>query len=303
MVRGSPDPTAQNSQRLHPGYSSKWAPLLIATMLGFSAFLIAIPSHAQLDTELDISNVAPVVEDVTLPSSTISPSAGSTTSVTSTILVTDTNGCSDIDTVQVTVWKPDETVHIAESAATYEGCTLGVTATYTYQFDMNFHDAPALETDQYKIKVVATDQQGATGDNLLDLALFNFEELVALNVSSGALDYGGPLNPGDESSIVALPVQNHGNVQIDTELSGTDMTHATEDASIAVAASAYSPNDDMTASSPLATTPATFGLGLAAGADASSPVYWRMTVPSGEDQWVPSGHYTGSLTVSAVKAT
>lgn len=271
--------------------------VLIATLLLFAT----LPASA-VDTELELTNVAPVVADVTLPSS-IDPTAGSTTAVSSTILVEDLNGCSDIDNVKVTVLKPDDTVHIAEAPATYASCAAGTTATYTYGFDMNHHDAPALDTSRYKVKVVATDSQAATGSNLLDLALFNYQELVALNVTGGALDFGGPLNPGDESSIVGLPVENHGNVQIDTELSGSDLAHATEEASIPVSAAAYSEATDMTGSSNLSATPTALALGIAPGASASDSVHWRLTVPTAEDQWVPSGQYTGSLTVSAVKST
>lgn len=275
---------------------------LLATVAVVGLFLFATLPASAVDTELQLINVAPIVVDVTLPS-TISPLAGTTQSVSSTILVEDLNGCSDIDTVMVTVEDPDGGAHIAATAATFQSCTLGTTATYTYAFDMNYHDAPALGSNHYKVKVVATDSKGATGNNLLDLALFNFEELVALNVSSGALDFGGPLNPGDQSSIVSLPLTNHGNVAINTELSGTDLAHETEEVSIPASAAAYSDASNMDGSSALTTSPAALALGITPGASSSEPVYWQLSVPSGEDQWVPSGQYTGSLTVSAVKAT
>lgn len=278
------------------------APVLVSATLVFTAIFAATPTAA-VDTELNVTNAAPIVESVTLSTSSITPSAGSTTSVSPTLVVSDVNGCSDIDNVKVTVLKPDDTVHVAEAAATYQSCSAGTAATYTYSFNMNFYDAPALDTTYYKIKVTATDSQGATGDNLLDLTLFNYLELVALNVAEGTLDYGSGLNPGDTSSINSLTIQNHGNVAIDTDLSGTDMSHATESASIPVASSAYSTNSDMSASSTLSGTATTLDLNVAAGSSSSSPVYWRLTVPSGEDQWVPSGDYSGTLTVSALKSS
>jgi hypothetical protein len=39
---------------------------------------------------------------------------------------------------------------------------------------------------------------------------------------------------------------------------------------------------------------------LAAGASSSANLYWQLTVPDGSSQWIPSGTYTGTLTVGAV---
>jgi hypothetical protein len=279
---------------------------LVATMSALVALAFigaALPVQASIDTELNIVNLPPIVEEVNLASLEILPSAGSTTSVSPTIVVTDANGCSDIVSVKVTILKPDESEHIAEADATYQSCSLGTIATYTYSFDMAYHDAPALGGNTYKIKVVATDSKGATGSNLLSLLGFNYLELVAVNIPAGALDFGGPINPGNSTSIEALSVTNHGNVALDMQVSGTDMEHDTEAVSIPASATKYSPNSDMESSSSLSTSTSLLGLGLSAGASSSSTLYWRLDVPSGDEQWVPSGDYTGTLTLSAVKSS
>lgn len=251
-------------------------------------------------TDVSISNTAPVVLSVSLPSS-VSPTAGSTTSVSTSIVIEDLNGCSDVQYVNLTVLKPDGTTHISSSEATYSSCSDGTNATYTKTFSMNYHDAAALLTNYYKVKILATDAAGATGDNTLDLALFNYAELVALNLNLSTVSLGTSIVPNTTTTTKELGVSNYGNVQIDVQLSGTDLAHATESASIAVGNLKYSTASDMSGSAALsgsATTLSAFD--LAKGSGSSKTLYWQLSVPSGDNQWIPSGSYSGTLTVGAV---
>ncbi|HEV8358979.1 MAG TPA: hypothetical protein VGR28_00845 [Candidatus Thermoplasmatota archaeon] len=261
----------------------------------------ALPTASGTDSLVNVGNVAPLVVSVTLPGSSVSPTAGSTTAVATTIVVSDANGYNDISSVAVLVLKPDgSTTHVASAAATFDTGS-ALTATYTYSFNMNFYDDPALTTSTYKVKVTVTDSQGASGTNLASLAVFNYAELAALTLGAASLDMGSSLDPGDTSSAVSLGVTNAGNVQIDAQVSGTDLAHDTESASIDVGNMAYSTASDMSGSAALgsgATTLSSFN--LAKGASSSKDLYWQLTVPDGADQWVPSGDYTGTLTVAAV---
>lgn len=279
---------------------ARWILLLTASFV-----LAASATHTTMaaDTTVTVANSAPTVTSVSLPGSAISPTSGSTTTVASTIVVEDLNGCSDLFGVTLQVLKPDgSTSHFAASAATYSSCSAGVAATYTHSFTMAFHDDPALSTSTYKVKVVATDSQGATGDNAASLAVFNFNELAALNLNLSTFDLGSSLSPGSTSSTLQLGVQNHGNVQIDLQLSGTALSHATEAATIPVSNLSYSTSSTMSGSSPLSTSAASLStFDLAKGASSSQSLYWQLTVPSGSTQWVPSGTYTGTVTLSAMK--
>lgn len=261
----------------------------------------AAPGAIAATVEVTVVNAAPAVLSVSLPDSVV-PTAGSTKSVSTTIVVEDLNGCSDLSSVDVTVQEPGGSVHIAAAAATFDSCSAGTSATYSYTFDMQYYDAPALSTSHYKVKVVATDSQGATGDNIGDLALFNYDELAALTLNQSTLDFGASLDPDTTSGTVDLGVENYGNVQIDIQLNGSDLDHATESASIAVGNVAYSHASDMSDPGTLTTsavTNSTFDLGFGSGTTKS--LYWQLTVPSGSDQWIPSGTYSGTVTVSAVK--
>lgn len=258
------------------------------------------PTWAQ-GGELNITNLAPTVVSVTLPSS-LTPTAGTTTSASTTVVVSDLNGYNDISSVTVEVLKSDgSTTHIASAAATFVSSVNLTDATYSYAFSMQFYDDAALTTSTYKVKVVVTDAGGLTGNNLASLAVFNYNQLVALNLAAGTLDFGTNLEPASTSATQSASVQNYGNVQIDVQLNGTTLTHESVAASVAVGYLNYSLNSDMSSKSSLTSSPATVSsFDLVKGASSSRLTYYALTVPSGSDQWVPSGNYTGTLTVGAV---
>lgn len=276
----------------------------IAALVVAATFVTGVavtPAVLAAESTTDVANLAPVILDVSLPTASFSPTSGSTTPITTTVSVSDDNGCADISWVNVTVLDPSDATHIAWSEATMGSCTL-TSGTWTHTFDMQYHDDPALSTDHYKVKVRATDSEGASDETLLgNLTGFNYEELAALNLQSSTLDFG-VLDPDTTSSAKSVSVENFGNVQIDAQLNGTNLTHGTESASIHVNGLDYSLDSDMSNSNSLtldAVTNSTFD--LAPGSGSTKSLYWQLTVPSGADQWIPSGTYTGDLTVTAVK--
>lgn len=276
----------------------------ISALVVAAAFVVGVaatPAVLAADSTTDVANLAPVILDVTLPSDVFSPTSGSTTSITTTISVSDENGCADLEWVNVTVLDPSDATHIGWAQATKDSCTL-TSGTWTHTFDMQYHDDPALSTDHYKVKVRATDSEGASDETLVgNLTLFNYEELAALNLQSSTLDFG-VLDPNTTSATKSLSVENFGNVQIDAQLNGTNLTHGTESASIHVNELAYSLNSDMSNSDSLTLDPVTnTTFDLAHGSGSTKSLYWQLTVPSGADQWIPSGTYTGDLTITAVK--
>lgn len=290
--------------RRHPGAALAAGAVLALAKLALPGAVILVaflpPSWAQTE-ELNVTNVAPVVVSVSLPGSA-TPTAGTTTSVSTTIVVQDINGYNDISSVTLEVLKPDgSTTHIASSAATFSSSLNTTDAQYTKSFSMNFYDDSALTTSTYKVKIVVTDAGGLTGNNLLNLAVFNYNQLVALNLAAGTLDFGTNIEPASTSATQSASVQNYGNVQIDVQLNGTTLTHESVAASIAVGYLNYSLNSDMSSKSSLTSSPVTLSsFDLVKGASSSRLTYYALTVPSGSDQWVPSGNYTGTLTVGAV---
>ncbi|MEA3203717.1 MAG: hypothetical protein QOI63_1396 [Thermoplasmata archaeon] len=273
--------------------------LLLALLFG-SASVLAAPMGAAPDLSGGVVNVPPTLVSVTLGSSSLTPTAGTTTSLVTTIVVSDLNGFNDISSVLVTILKPDgTTVHVAAAAASFVSGS-GVQATYTKTSTMNYADAAALTTSTYKVKVTATDSQGAAVNNLLSLGTFNYAQLAALN-SPSSLDLGSSLSPGDTSAIGALAISNYGNIQIDTQVSGTAPAVTSPAATLPIGSVTYSLNSNMASSSALSTSAVTAGsFDLGAGVGNSKNLYWQMAVPTGASQYVPAGTYTSTVTVTAV---
>lgn len=257
--------------------------------------LLGVPASQSVDVGGGITNVAPTLSSVTIGAS-FDPTAGTTTSIPVTIIVSDANGCNDISSVTGTVYLNDgTTVHIASASATRTAC-VALLATYSYAPNMQFYDAAAT----YKVKVLATDAAGATVDNTVSLASFTYNTLTAVNLASATLAFGS-LAPGASGTGQTESVQNYGNVQIDAQISGTDLTLTSPSATIGVANVKWSLSSDMSSSTAMSTTAATISsFDLAKGASSSKSIYVQLVAPSGSAQYVPAGTYSGTVTVTAV---
>ena len=278
--------------------STSRAWVLCALLAGMAALA---PVAAGVSVTGSITNVAPTITSISLSglvSGALSPTAGTTTSTTATVVATDLNGGSDITGVTVGIIKPDgSTVHLAEAAGTLQSSS-GLTATFTKVLTMNYYDAAALAGSTYKIKATATDSASATGSNVLNLALatFNYNQLVALSApSSLALSSAA----GSSSGGTALSVNNYGNVQIDTQVSGTSLVGPSS-VTLAVGDVTYSLNSGMSGPTALTGSAATISAyDLAPANGAAKSIYFDLT-PTTPAGGLPVGDYTGTLTVTAV---
>lgn len=291
----------------HASDSPRRALVVLTAALTVLAFLPSSPFVSAGDTTATIDNTAPVVSSQSLPSTSLSPTAGGTTTTTATFEIEDLNGCDDIVRVDAQVNDSSGAKKLgAVNITPHDSCSSGI-ATYTYTFDMPYHFDPATDLaadDDYRVYVEVEDKAGAVSNNDLDLSLldFTYAELAALNLNTSTLDFGKSLDPGKTSGVAQLGVENYGNVQIDTDLSGGNLSHANEKAWIDVGQVKYNlTNDDTKASSLAGSATTVSGFDLAKGSGSSDTLYWWLDVPSGSNQWVPSGDYKGSVTVSAVK--
>ena len=270
-------------------------PLALAALI--VASLAAVPPGGAVDLGAGIVNLPPVILSITLSglsSGTLTPSSGSTASLTATVVATDPNGFGDVSGITVGIVKPDgTTVHLAQSAASFVSGT-ALAATYSKTLSMNFHDAAALTTSTYKVKAIATDAGALTAVNDLSMAVFNYAQLVAVNAPS-SLSLGAALQPGVAGSITSLSLQNYGNMQMDAQIQGTALTLSSS--SIPVDAIDYSLDSGLASPADLGTSAATLStFNLAAGASSSKSIYFQLTPPEG----LPPGTYTGTLTVAAI---
>jgi hypothetical protein len=274
------------------------------SFVGLAAVLLLglalAPPAGAVDLGAGIINVAPAILSITLSGAglsggTLTPSSGTTASITATVVATDTNGFADITGVTVGIVKPDgTTVHVAQAAATFSSGSL-LSATYTKTLSMNFYDAAALTTSTYKVKAVATDAGALTAINALTMATFNYAQLVAVNAPA-SLSLGSSLTPGEAGSIASLSLQNYGNVQMDAQVSGTALT-LDADNSIPVSAMEYGLDSGLSDGAALSGSAATLSaFDLASGASSSKSLYFQVTPPEG----LAPGTYAGTLTVAAI---
>jgi hypothetical protein len=271
---------------------------LISAAMGLVLIAAAVPTTSGTDSSTEITNEVPVVEGIALDA-TVTPTPGSSTTVSLTITVSDGNGYQDIAAVSFLVHRPDgTTVHVASTAATSNDDGSGTTQTYAGSFEMQFYDAPALDTDSYKVRATATDAAEATSDTFT--ATFHYAELAALHLGAGSISFGS-LAPGERSATATLDITNHGNVRIDLMTNGTDLANG---------AGQYIPVDrigydlahaNMTGETALTATPFTnTGFDLATGPSVTQTTYWAVTVPAGSERYMPAADYLGTLTFAAV---
>lgn len=285
-------------------------PTVVAVALVVTGFALpgAVAHHKASHTQgqADVAAKSPTGADADMSSEDedgatvgvqVNPSAGSSKTVQVTVTVDDPNGHNDIDTVEVTIYEPDNaTVEVATATASKQTGN-GKRATYKYSFNMDYFDEPGT----YHVKAVVTDRDGST-----DTAWAEFEwtELAALSLTTSTVS----LNPNGSSSESVEPgsdthatnttvtIENHGNVQVDLQYEGTDLTDGSGN-SIAVSNVHWSEFLDLDPENAFAATSqtnATFD--LAPGDGASKDVYLAIHVPN-----VPAGTYTGTLTLTAVK--
>jgi hypothetical protein len=274
--------------------------LATAASLLFVLLCLAPAASADVVVTASIGNVAPVVVSITLSGASLSggvlaPTAGTTSSITATVVASDTNGGSDISGITVGIIKPDgSTVQIAQAAATLSS-TNGLLATYTKTLAMNYYDAPATGGSTYKVKATVTDAGALAATNALTMATFGYSQLVALSAPS---TFALSANAGSSSSATALSVNNYGNMQIDTQVSGTDLTYG--GTTIAVGDITYSLTSGMASPAALTGSAATIGsYDLAPASGAAKDLYFKLT-PTTPANGLPAGDYTGTLTVTAV---
>ena len=174
---------------------------------------------------------------------------------------------------------------------TYQsGSGIGNTATYTGTFDMQFYDAPT----EYTVTVVAEDMEGLSGT---DSSTFNYTSCNAMSLDAGTIAFGS-VSPGENSTIPGdkdmgttdyPTVRNTGNVEIDVNITGSDMTSGgdtiTRDYLDArIAALGYS---DLGVAR-------CFDANMTTGVSSLENVDFRLNVPHG----TPVGNYAGSVTLT-----
>lgn len=297
---------------------------LLLFMAGLLIILIFLTVRSQADsngsdTSANIENTAPTVDAVTFSLSDQGGAANSvdlTENSTKSAYVfgtfTDVNGCdtvtangSAVNVVLYSSANPGATggtscsadnsdCYIINSACTLSECTGGtdITGSYSCPVSIQYYATPTAwiasvtAGDGYATSTALTDETAIT-------------TLAGLDLTNTDIAYG-TLAIGATSSAQTVPVDNVGNIKIDSKISGTALTCV--DGSIAVGQQHFSTSADFAAGSyysagtALSDSSSTVNIDLAKrteGASSTQNFYFLLSVPN--DGTGYSGACTGSI--------
>jgi 3D (Asp-Asp-Asp) domain-containing protein len=256
-----------------------------------------------------VGNSVPVASSATLNGgNAITLTENTTTSITATGTVTDTNGCLDLTAVSIAVFKDGTTCAASGDAnndtcyfwtdaspSTDTSCTGSTDTTYaaTHAFSVQYY----ADDGTWKATVIPSDVGAGASDTSTGVTL---NALQALSVSA-TIAYGSVSNGANSTGDHTATITNTGNTAIDFKISGQDLTCSTL-GSIPVANEEHSLSSFTYGSgTALSGTPADVNADLAAPAVATVPVtdltYWQISVPNGV-----SGTCSGDVTFTAEAA-
>ncbi len=269
-------------------------------------------------TSATISNSVPSVGTVSINNgdSTITLIEGDSSSVkaTTTVTITDNNGCSDITGVTVKFYRTDQgssctangyncysstSCSAVTSGNTCDGSSTDTSVDYQCSITLNYYTDPtdanaAASSTNWTMLITATDNNSATGNGSDTIEV---SSLSAIDVTS-PIGYG-TLALGADSSDQTQTVTNTGNVRLDLQFSGTDMSCDT--GSIGIAQQKYSTTTisswaDAPYTLSSSATERDWDLAKSTGSTSTASVHWMLEVPSSGVE----GACSGSNTLTAV---
>lgn len=297
----------------------------------YDAYVYLVDQHYLPSTDTNqgtnnsyvVSNVNPVISNVVIDSGNdINLNESATYSATITADVTDNNGCNttEIPTVVTSLYRSGVGYSSCDTtgeedydscypvkSCTQTSCT-GAGATYSCTVDLQYHADPTDTNTQYTSEnwlatVLATDDDSAQGSTESSSGV-EVNSLTAMDVTS-AIDYGLQTvgtNSGnlDQTTVVTAT----GNVGLDEQLSGTDMTDGSGH-TIPVGKQHYDLSQvAYSSATALSTTDVESELNVAKTKSVGTTTtpetgdtWWGIEIPTG----TVSGTYTGQDTVTAVK--
>ena len=219
----------------------------------------------------------------------ITPNPGANRTVNLSAVVRDSNGWHTINTVLAVITGPGT---VADSPVTLRFVSHDTTtATFNGTFNMSF----SYLNGTYTVNVTATDSSSLTGSNS---STFDYKTAIALELDAGTVAFGSVepnetgevLGDDDMTTLDKATVRNIGNVIIDVEVTGTNMTSGgselTKDTIEARINGKSYANMSMTRC---------FDVNMPIGVSSFENADFRLLVPYG----TPQGDYAGTITLTA----
>ena len=257
-----------------------------------------------------VSGSAIVDDTVTNPENQIDLAAGTTQYIECNATIDDQNGADDIDHAEgVFYWKAGgETTSCGEDATNCyknSSCVLYSTANPTQKdvvcgFEVYFNAQNTVDTG-WTCNITANDVVDYwTAGGVEDATDIN--SLVAININTSNMNFGA-LDPGQNSSL-SVNVSNHGNIQIDVRMNGTDLgcDRGSIDAEMLMYNCTGEVGIDFATGTNLTNTITTCSdFDLAESEETTSPsptqntTYWRMYAPFGDESQPIGGSCSGTV--------
>ncbi len=278
-----------------------------------------------------VNNITPAISSVTLNGGTdITLTESSTKSVVVTATVTDNNACTEVTTVDTSVYRSGvtytscDTLGEANANNCYAKITCSVgggdtcdgatdaSASYTCTINMQFHADPTDASTPFSAQnwlstVYAIDDDTSSSTSTLGTGI-EVLSLIAYDVTA-TIPFGS-LGPGDSNDPldVITTYTATGNVGLDAQMSGSQMCTnyptCTGGTPIAVGQQrfAFAGSTAYTSGTQLTGSPTEYELNLqkttVTGSPQTKSVYWGIEIPIG----TISGGYTGQNVLGVIKS-
>jgi hypothetical protein len=281
--------------------------LLVSLGLLASTLVLSGVFSDVTSTTVTITNDPPTVSEPSVRDP-FSLTEGTTTTLFCNVTITDSNGWEDIDTVNATLFL-DSMFCAANGANCYKNasCTIGTGSSTTLDvncsFKVQFYAQASSDEGDWTCNVTVNDTStNSAYGNTTDLTI---SDNLALAVNS-SIGFGN-LDVSEDSLDKLGQVNNTGNVRIDVNVNGSNMTCNGENSgNITPSRIKYNTTtginwatqDSCVLSSAAGGTCAwlTTTFDLAESATANKATYWKLRVPTGV-----SGTCTGAITFEAEK--
>jgi len=258
------------------------------------ALLLTYAVATDTTMSVTVGNEAPAVGTITISPDELDLTACGTAYLTCTAAVTDSGGHADISggthTAALVLEGSQESPDYTNSSCTYKDCT-GNTCNLECVFGVDYYKD---ETTTGECNITLTDVGGLYGTNntnIVDVNKLLAHTLANTPILFGNLNPGTTDNPAQEGNGQPINQTNCGNVEIDAQLSGTDLVGESDDAWIIAAGNVtYYGSDDAGSSVALTGTPATLELDTS---EQSTGQIWNwIDIPTPLYAQAYSGNYT-----------